>query len=369
VETLSRRPAPLTRNTYWYLTFHCNLSCRHCTVEAGPGRATDRDLGPEDIDLVVDRLVEGRAGTVLLSGGEPLTHPCWRSILQRFNRHGICWSMETNGTLIDEGFADLAAEAAGHGNLASICISLDGAGPRTHDWLRGSGSFRATLAGVQHCLRRGVVPLFQCVINARNAGEVRPYLNMMQEMGVRRVKFVFTNPVGRGHRLYEELKVDHRRRGEVIDDILAGAEDFPGQVILKTPPALIPPPQLARVQRSRVGVSSGCRFPMLGILPDGGVSICSIGRDAVTLGDVRSTPLKDLYNHPERDRLHRQHTDLCLEGICGQCAFRRRCRGNCRVWSYLVYGSFTAGFPLCQELADSGGFPEAYRLPAGSGED
>lgn len=58
----------------------CNMTCRHCHVDAGPDR-TDAMMSDEVVDQVIDALRRSRAHTVDITGGAPELHPRFRDLV------------------------------------------------------------------------------------------------------------------------------------------------------------------------------------------------------------------------------------------------------------------------------------------------
>jgi len=356
----------LSRSLYWYLTFNCNLACRHCALEARPG-LDDAALTDGQLRTILDNVASYRPSSVIVSGGEPLIFDRCIDVLEILSRRRIRWCIETNGILVDDEFVRVAADADARDLLTGVYVSLDGASAASHDALRGPGTFDAALAGVERCLSKGIVPKFQFVINAMNVAEIQGYLRLMAELGTDHVKFVFTNPVGRAKRLFDQLRVTRQQREAATREVVDCAAWFEGEIVFKVPPAFVPPSLIRPLRESGVTISTGCPFPMLAILPDAGVSFCSIARDCVCLGNALEVPLSELHHHPRRVEARERYLNGELSGICARCAFRRQCLGDCRVWAYVEGGSFTAPFPLCRELDEGGAFPECYKVPVDTG--
>jgi len=59
----------------------CNMTCRHCHVDAGPDR-TDAMMDDATVDLVTAKIRSSFAHTVDLTGGAPELHPRFRSVVQ-----------------------------------------------------------------------------------------------------------------------------------------------------------------------------------------------------------------------------------------------------------------------------------------------
>jgi radical SAM/Cys-rich protein len=59
----------------------CNMTCRHCHVDAGPDR-TDAMMDDATVELVMQRIRATGAHTVDLTGGAPELHPRFRDLVQ-----------------------------------------------------------------------------------------------------------------------------------------------------------------------------------------------------------------------------------------------------------------------------------------------
>jgi len=74
------RPAPLAIFQV-NLGKLCNMTCRHCHVDAGPDR-TDAMMDDATVDLVTAKIRSSCAHTVDLTGGAPELHPRFRDVVQ-----------------------------------------------------------------------------------------------------------------------------------------------------------------------------------------------------------------------------------------------------------------------------------------------
>jgi MoaA/NifB/PqqE/SkfB family radical SAM enzyme len=131
------------------VTTHCNSSCLHCFAHAGISRHSSLP-----IDLVKEIIAEGYdAGYrhLHITGGEPLL---WKGLFEALD-HGFDMGyktifMNTNGTLITE---EISKKLAAYRSF-SISVSLEGPEP-LHDRLRGEGSYRRALLGIERALNAG----------------------------------------------------------------------------------------------------------------------------------------------------------------------------------------------------------------------
>ncbi|MBU0945696.1 MAG: PqqD family peptide modification chaperone [Proteobacteria bacterium] len=123
------------------ITKECNLRCRHCYLAAGK-QAID-ELNTDEIKKLIAAIGDAGGGSLAIGGGEPLLRSDCLDILDYALSCNLLVSMGTNATLIDK---KLAATLA---NLPiKIQISLDGATEQVHDAIRGKGSFRAAVQGI-----------------------------------------------------------------------------------------------------------------------------------------------------------------------------------------------------------------------------
>jgi MoaA/NifB/PqqE/SkfB family radical SAM enzyme len=82
----------------------------------------------------------------------------------------------------------------------AIKISLDGAGPETHDWMRGQGSFADTMRGIENLLQAGFPATqlaFGATIPTGKVAEVGGILRLAESFGVSKVRVDSVAKMGR----------------------------------------------------------------------------------------------------------------------------------------------------------------------------
>ena len=108
---------------YLVVTKECNLMCKHCYLEAGPGKALDNEITPEEIASIIDAVAsDGMLTEVSVTGGEPLARKDIKEILITVLDKGILLNLETNGTLITPEIAELLSQYTN----SSVGVSIDG---------------------------------------------------------------------------------------------------------------------------------------------------------------------------------------------------------------------------------------------------
>jgi len=134
----------LRKHLKWDITGNCNLRCKHC-LTGDKYRENDRTLSREERGIIVDRLKEGGVRLVNLLGGEPLLlGDDLLDLARRSTAAGVTLTLNTNGTLLKEGFTRKLIEAGCRG----FTVSLDGPAPEVHDEIRGKGTFQRTVANL-----------------------------------------------------------------------------------------------------------------------------------------------------------------------------------------------------------------------------
>jgi MoaA/NifB/PqqE/SkfB family radical SAM enzyme len=125
-----------------YPTYKCNLPCKHC--ENSTINNTDeekyRKLGIlEYKKMILNLKMWLNQFQLTISGGEPFLKEYIIELLKYCKTLSITPRIMTNGTLINRKMAKEIVK----NNLAEIIISIDGL-EKTHDELRGKGSFQLT---------------------------------------------------------------------------------------------------------------------------------------------------------------------------------------------------------------------------------
>ncbi len=352
---------------YWYLSFRCNLACEHCSVQSSPWVDTSRDLTTADALKVVDQMAELNVRTALLTGGEVMIRPDACEIMQALADRGIAIGLETNGLRFPPEFLLLARELQAK-KLLGISISLDGGTPETHERLRGPGSFSRTVRGFHLLAENGIHFNVQAVLNRSNllsipnlfaiAKELRPQLDLLL--------FAFLNAVGRGTTLIHQLGLHTGDYNTLFELIKQGMDRTGVPTVVKSPPATVPPRYLGVLFNHASSTPSfSCQFPLLGVLPNGDITICAVSREdeGLHFGNVRTDNLKAVWAKTRMDMLRSRYLAADdLKGICGDCIFKRICKGACRAWAYEMGEDFDAPFPVCAQMETEGTFPSSYRI-------
>ena len=133
----------------------CNMDCRMCYIRISPEemRRQGRMLSAGEWLRIGRQAGEAGALFILLTGGEPLLHPEFREIYKGLRALGMCVTVNTNGTLIDEEWA----EFFGRHKPRRINITLYGADDSAYEKLcHYPGGFSKTIRAIRLLRQYGV---------------------------------------------------------------------------------------------------------------------------------------------------------------------------------------------------------------------
>ncbi len=145
--------APLTARSLGTLQVNlgklCNQACKHCHVEAGPGKTDPEDnMGAEMTDLLLQVLQTGEFEVLDLTGGAPELNPQFRRIVQAARQLQIHVLDRCNlSVLFEPDQEDLATFLAEH--QVEVVASLPYYRRSRTDAQRGKGVFDKSIEGLK----------------------------------------------------------------------------------------------------------------------------------------------------------------------------------------------------------------------------
>ena len=341
---------------YFYLTEGCNLACRHCWL--APARDTTGDQHPTlPVELFETAIREAKSiglRGVKLTGGEPLLHPHFRTLLDIVQREELALTIETNGLLCTP---EIASQIAACGSPL-VSVSIDGVRASTHEQIRGvAGSFEAACQAVRYLAEAGLQPQVIFTVMRLNEGEVDDMLTMAEDLGAGSVKYNIVQPTARGEALHE------RQEALTVSEIIdlgrhveqESASNTGLQVFFDYPQAF----------RSLKHIHSGdgcgvCGIHgILGVLASGKYALCGIGEQVPELvfGEVGKDALGDIWRDDPVIKSLREGLPERLAGVCSRCLMKYRCLGACVAMNYYNTGDLWGAYWFCAHAEEQGLFP------------
>ena len=301
----------------WHITHRCNLRCTHCYQTDYAAR-----MSREQLFSALDRyerflILHSLRGQINLTGGEPLTHPDFFDLALEIRRRGMDLAVLTNGTLITPALAHRLALL----QPVFVQVSLDGT-ERVHDTIRGPGSWRRALDGIDLLKAAGLPVHVSFTAHRKNARSLLPLAL-----------------VCRAHRV-DKLWFDRVviPRGEDRAGLTLSTEEFRRLVRTASRLRRRTPLRCDRALQFLCSGDSPCYRcgaggDLLIFLADGGIMPCR--RLPFVIGNVEDGELEDLLqSSPVMQSLR------CapVPDACAGCEYAERCRGGAKCVTYAQTG-------------------------------
>lgn len=157
---------------YIEITHECNLRCKHCLNNSG--NKIPNQLNDDEIFNLIIEFSKAGMQEIRFTGGEPLVHNKIYEFISLAHKLGMYTSIGTNGTLI-------TIEEAKKLKLAGLnkaIVSIDGT-EVAHDNIRGKGSYKKTILGINNLEDNGIQVRINSVIMKSNMNDV---INLAKEL-------------------------------------------------------------------------------------------------------------------------------------------------------------------------------------------
>ena len=318
-----------TYNTFtlqWHITHRCNLRCTHCYQDDYSSFESRADM-ERILDQYTDLLAfYGCKGQLNVTGGEPLTHTDLFWLLKAARARGIKTGVLTNGTLI--GLRE-AQRLRGCG-VDYVQISLDGC-RKTHDAIRGEGSFQQAVEGICALKTQGLFVSISFTAQRQNQRELKKLARYCSDLGVDKLWFdrVIIPAVEDSQHLTLG-KADFARLNKQAGRLNRRGMVFCGRAL-----------QFLHCQ-SKLVYHCSAGEDLLVVLANGDVMPCR--RLPFVLGNVRDSTLLTL--HRESPVMQSLRAAQIPEG-CRACRYAALCRGGSKCLAYAKTGRYDIPDPDC----------------------
>jgi radical SAM protein len=343
--------APLI--VFWEMTKACPLACKHCRADAIekplPGELTTQ----EGKKLLEDIAQFGKA-IVVFTGGDPLMRGDLFELIDYARGLGLIPSVApAPSPRLTKEVIKRFKEAG----VRYMSISLDGAEPKTHDWLRGLTSYKYAIEGIKSGSEVGLGVQVNTVVWKGSYPELPRIVKLLKDLGVKVWEVFYLIPVGRGTL---ELDIPKEAYKEVTEFLV---EVTRYDIVVRTVEA----PFFRRAKLEYSGTNLNNRLVqelrrLLGepvkevdksfvpTMDGAGILFVSYDGDVypsgflpLKLGNVRERSIVDIYKNNEVLVKIRQGK---LGGKCGTCSYANVCGGS-RARAYAVFNDPLAEDPAC----------------------
>lgn len=355
---VSEQIVPQLSSIYLNLTERCNLRCQHCWINPEfyasgftPVKRTEGELDVKEIELIIKQSLKLGLKSVKLTGGEPFLRKDIFKIIELIKKYKLKLHIETNGTIMD--LNDIRFVKKYH--VDSFSISLDSTNQSTHELIRGvADSFEKTIRTIKLLTGSGIsVEIIISLFN-QNLNDFPYIFKFAKKTGINNIKLNTIIPTGRGAILYKKGLVPD------LPTLIEFNKKIEQYIDNKIHVHFSLPPIFKSIDGLVHDGNANCRiFNILGILSNGDISICGIGRleKSLIMGNIRKDRIKDIWTNNPILKLLRNDLPNSLKGICKKCIFRYTCIGFCRANAYSVSKDLLAPYWLCEEAFNMGLFP------------
>ncbi len=386
----------------WETTQACDLACKHCRAESQKEHnplALSFEAGKDLIDQI---LAFGEPHPLfIMTGGDPFKRADIVDLTAYASQKGLPVALSPSGTpLLTRDNLQKIRESG----CKVISLSLDGSTSAIHDAFRGvPGSYDWTVNGWKTANSLGMKVQLNTTVTRYNLMDLPDIFALVRSIGVMTWSVFFLVPTGRGlaedeikpadyeavmNFLYDAGKYlsiktteGHHYKRVVLQRAYLEAHGLPMKDymglngtyealmdglhrVAPEPPPLSPSAGVGgarggsasggdRIRRTPLHVNAGDGFVFVSLLGE----VFPSGYLPVSAGNVRTTPLGEIYQHsPLFQSLRDKHK---LKGRCGRCEFNRVCGGS-RSRAYALTGDVLAEEPFC--AYEPGSFPFSAQI-------
>ena len=320
----------------WEITNQCNLTCKHCFTAAG--KRAHGEMTTAECRAVIDSMAAIVVETIGWTGGEPLLRDDLEELIAYAAQKKIRSTITTNAVLLDRPRAARLKEA---GNRA-IQISIDGSTPERNRRMRGTtdAEFDKILDAIRFCREMKMRITLATVLGRENLDDAPAMLELAAREQVDLIRFCCYAPVGRGKRKDVQARFSFDSAVKELYQFikLANAQD---SVMVDWDVGFGPLPPDYTFHECVAGKET------FYLKATGDIYPCtSLTYAQFLVGNVRQTPLEDLWQSPKMAGAT-DHSRDCIQGYCRTCDNLAACRGGCRGVVLAHTGDLTASFPNC----------------------
>ena len=270
------------------LTSRCNERCVHCYI---PHENKLHDISSETYYSVLSQLHEMNLLGLTLSGGEALLHPQFNEFLKAAQKYDFYVNILSNLTLLTDETVRILRDTT----VSSVQVSLYSMNPQHHDTITTvEGSWKKTVASIEKLIANDIPVQISCPVMKQNKDDFGEVLAWAHEHKVRATTdFIM---MAEYNRCTENLKnrLSAEETGKIILQQLEGNDFYQNEVLDEDFEERCKS-LTYDLERRLCGV--GTTFCCMGT--NGDIFPCA-GWQAMVLGNIHETPLKDIWENSEK---------------------------------------------------------------------
>lgn len=298
------------------LTEACNLRCRFCYNSQKPRYN-------RDVYRMMDVLADQGVMQLTLTGGEPLMHPEFFSILEYAVKKFPNVMILSNGSLMNDENVRRISESG----VMSVSISIHGTESVHESLTCVRGSYADSMRAIRRYLEIGQVPVASnFVLNAKNKTVLAETAQRFHEMGLQFMTITRFVPVGIGKTAHD-LEISRADMVEAMSfaDRFMREYEYPNIEFAEAVPHCIVPPELEYLANT-------CSYGYDRFYVDvaGNLMVCGLSRILLG-GNVLERKIADIKKDSAVFSAYLGDTHVPIG--CRSCGMFAKCHGGCRAAS------------------------------------
>lgn len=184
-----------------HITNKCSLRCKHCVFFSGDRILPEMNL--KELFKIIDDFSDLTAhkGTINLFGGEALLRKDIFNIISKAKKEGLSVGITTNCHVSDDFIEKLLKQ-----KINRLTSDLDGATPKTHDWLRNmKGNFNKVIKTLKKSVAKNIYTTVNSVLYKNNINQTLSILELCKSIRVHGLAFYYLTSTGRGINLGNQI--------------------------------------------------------------------------------------------------------------------------------------------------------------------
>ncbi|BDC17216.1 TIGR04053 family radical SAM/SPASM domain-containing protein [Acidianus sp. HS-5] len=339
---------------FWEVTKACPLACKHCRANAIQNPLPG-ELTTEEGKRLLEEIATFGKVVVVFTGGDPLSRKDIFELMEYAKQLGLVTSIAPAPSHRLNADTIRKIKEAG---VTYMSVSLDGAKPETHDWLRGLTSYKYAINGIKEGLRQGLQVQVNTVVWKGSYPELPQIAKLLHDLGVKVWEVFFLIPVGRGTAEMDIPKEDYKKVVNFLLEVskynivvrtvegpffrrakLEYPKGFEENELIEELMRLLGKPLKDKVDKAVMPTRDGSG--VIFISYDG--EIYPSGFLPLSLGNVKRDDIVKVYRESQLLKLIKEGK---LKGKCGACSYVNVCGGS-RARAYAVYEDPLAEDPAC----------------------
>ncbi len=328
------------------ITGRCNMKCEHC-----------RASYQAQLDMPIDQIVKivrfarqfsPNYKEIILSGGEPLMHRDFASVLIAVrNNGGEFITLTSNGSKLTRKHLDQVEELQFKRFVLSV--SLDSLNPERHNTFRGHpGAFRSAVRALQMVAKRNsptMVASMRSTIQASQIDSMEEMVVFAKNIGCARVSFSAIHPAGRAIER-PDLWMTREQKKAFLENLYRLKGAYPDLNITTNDPLKCLLRGVHDIGTENELVFDGCGAAAItfNVNADGTMTPCALLN--VPMMNVFPLSISEITDRYRDNPIVRDMLTMNLHGKCGSCNLKYQC-GGCRARALVQLGDFLAEDPHC----------------------